>query len=128
MNRHSPDLTEDQCDDISERSALFVVRQVKPIIRAAAVRELQARASGGQQYLDPFYAYAGPVAGAVTAALSAIWGMMDPDADPAEQARSVRELFHRMVDAQIEEIVRGPPGQDIRAISEAEAKRRRGMQ
>lgn len=128
MNRHSPGLTEEQCDDISEKSAMFVLRQVKPIIRAAAGREMQARLAAGQQYLDPFYAYAGPVAGVVTAGLSAIWGMMDPDGNPAEQAKSVRDLFHQMVDAQIEGIVSEPPGQDIRAISDAEAKRRKGMQ
>jgi hypothetical protein len=125
--RHSPGLTEEQCDAISERTAMFVMRQVKPLLRAAGLRELQARMSAGQQFLDPFYAFTGPAAGAMTAVVSTIWGMMEPDEDPAEQAAAVRKLMHAMVDVQLDSIFAMPPGDDIKSIMAAEGKRKRGM-
>lgn len=123
-NRHSPGLPESQCDDISERTALFVLKQTKTIISGAALREMQARQRAGQTHIDPFYIYAGAAAGIMTALASVMWSLMDEDTTPDVLA----DLFHQLVDVQVAEISASPPGTLVKGFQAAEDKRRSKMQ
>jgi hypothetical protein len=122
-NRHSPGLNEAQCDDISERTAMFVLKQTKSMISGAALREMQARQRAGQTHIDPFYIYAGSAAGILTGLVSTMWSLMDEDATPAVLA----DLFHQLVDVQVAEIAVDPPGSLTKGFQTAEDQRKRKM-
>lgn len=98
-------LSESQCDDLSEKTAVHTERQVKGVLQGAIMRELFARmVATGDEAMDPWDAYAGAVTGGLAATISSIWSVA-----PAESTREeVAGLMHQMVDMLMEEIGTNP--------------------
>lgn len=120
-------ISEDQCDDFSERTATMVRRAVLPIMRAAMNREAQARAAAHPgEGMVPWDLSAGVMAGVIGAAVEVMWSLCPPDAKKEDP--QLPAMFAAMAGTYLEDISY-PPGELISRIEKNDqdirAKRRK---